>query len=192
MIAHTHPKASPQEYLDQERRAETKSEYLDGDIVAMTGASRRHNLISLNIAASLHGQLRSRPCEIYMGDMRVAVDQAEFYTYPDIVVACEEPRFLDAELDTLLNPTLIVEVLSPSTTSYDRGEKFNRYRQIPSLQEYLIVAQDTPALEHYRKQSQREWILVDITDWETVVELPSIQCQITMRDIYEKINFDCE
>ncbi|NJK65046.1 MAG: Uma2 family endonuclease [Synechococcaceae cyanobacterium SM2_3_1] len=192
MIAHSHPKASAQEYLDLERQAQIKSEYIDGDIVAMTGASRRHNLISLNIAASLHSQLRSRPCEIYMGDMRVAVDRAEFYTYPDIVVACEDPQFLDAELDTLLNPTLIVEVLSPSTASYDRGEKFSRYRQLPSLQEYLIVAQDTSALEHYRKQSQREWILVDIVDWETLVDLPSIQCQLAMRDIYEKVNFDAE
>lgn len=192
MIAHSHPKASAQEYLDQERQAQIKSEYIDGEIVAMTGASRRHNLISLNIAASLHSQLRSRPCEIYMGDMRVAVDQAEFYTYPDIVVACEDPQFLDAELDTLLNPTLIVEVLSPSTASYDRGEKFNRYRQLPSLQEYLIVAQDTSALEHYRKQSHREWILVDIVDWETLVDLPSIQCQLAMRDIYEKVNFISE
>jgi Uma2 family endonuclease len=108
------------------------------------------------------------------------------------VVACEDPQFLDAELDTLLNPTLIVEVLSPSTASYDRGEKFNRYRQLPSLQEYLIVAQDTSALEHYRKQGQREWILVDIVDWETLVDLSSIQCQLAMRDIYEKVNFDAE
>jgi Uma2 family endonuclease len=192
MIAHAHPKATAQEYLDQERQAQIKSEYIDGEIIAMTGASRRHNLIAGNLFASLHNQLRSRPCEIYMADMRVAVDRAEFYTYPDIVVACEDPQFLDAELDTLLNPTLIVEVLSPSTASYDRGEKFNRYRQLPSLQEYLIVAQNTPALEHYRKQGQREWILVDIVDWEVLVELPSIQCQLAMRDIYEKVNFISE
>jgi len=190
MIAHPYPKATAQEYLTQERQAQTKSEYIDGDIVAMTGASRRHNLIALNIAASLHSQLRSRPCEIYMGDMRVAVDQAEFYTYPNVVVVCGDPQFLDAELDTLLNPTLIVEVLSPSTASYDRGEKFNRYRQLPSLQEYLIVAQDIPALEHYRRQGPKEWILVDITDWETPVELSSIQCQLALKDIYEKVNFD--
>ncbi|MDX2273547.1 MAG: Uma2 family endonuclease [Cyanobacteriota bacterium] len=192
MIAHPYPKTPSQDYLTQERQAEFKSEYIDGDIVAMTGASRQHNLISLNIAASLHSQLRSRPCEIYMGDMRVAVDQAEFYTYPDIVVACEDPQFLDGELDTLLNPTLLIEVLSPSTASYDRGEKFSRYRQLSSLQEYLIVAQSTPALEHYRKQNEREWILIDITDHEALVELPSIQCQLAMRDIYEKVNFDSE
>lgn len=190
MIAHPHPQLSPQEYLELERKAEIKSEYIDGETVAMTGASRRHNLISLNIAASLHSQLRSRPCEIYMGDMRVVVDQAEFYTYPDIVVACEDPQFLDAELDTLLNPTLIIEVLSLSTASYDRGEKFNRYRQLSSLQEYLMVAQSTPALEHYRKQSEREWILVDITDWEAILTLSSIQCQLALQDIYEKVKFD--
>jgi Uma2 family endonuclease len=105
-------------------------------------------------------------------------------------VVCEDPQFLDAELDTLLNPTLMVEVLSPSAASYDRGEKFNRYRQLPSLQEYLIVAQSTPAIEHYRKQSQWEWILVDVTDWEALVEMPSIQCQLALKDIYEKVNFD--
>ncbi|MEN9230547.1 MAG: Uma2 family endonuclease [Thermostichus sp. DG02_5_bins_236] len=192
MIAHPYPKTPPQDYLTQERQAKFKSEYIDGDVVAMTGASRQHNLISLNIAASLHSQLRYRPCEIYMGDMRVAVDQEEFYTYPDIVVACEDPQFLDGELDTLLNPTLLIEVLSPSTASYDRGEKFSRYRQLSSLQEYLIVAQSTPALEHYRKQNEREWILIDITDCEALVELPSIQCQLAMRDIYEKVNFDSE
>lgn len=192
MIAQPYPKTPPQDYLTQERQAEFKSEYIDGDVVAMTGASRQHNLISLNIAASLHSQLRSRPCEIYMGDMRVAVDEAKFYTYPDIVVACEDPQFLDGELDTLLNPTLLIEVLSPSTASYDRGEKFSRYRQLSSLQEYLIVAQSTPALEHYRKQNEREWILIDITDCEALVELPSIQCQLAMRDIYEKANFDSE
>ncbi|MCJ2544435.1 Uma2 family endonuclease [Thermostichus vulcanus] len=192
MIAHPYPKISPHEYLAQERQAEIKSEYIDGDVVAMTGASRQHNLISLNIAASLHSQLRSRPCEIYMGDMRVAVDEAEFYTYPDIVVVCEDPQFLDGELDTLLNPTLLIEVLSPSTASYDRGEKFSRYRQLSSLQEYLVVAQSTPAIEHYRKQSRREWILVDITDPEALIELPSIQCQLAMKDIYEKVNFDSE
>lgn len=192
MIAHSYPKTPPQDYLAEERKAEFKSEYIDGDVVAMTGASRQHNLIAGNIFASLHSQLRSRPCEIYMGDMRVAVDEAEFYTYPDIVVACEDPQFLDGELDTLLNPTLLIEVLSPSTASYDRGEKFSRYRQLSSLQEYLIVAQSTPALEHYRKQSEREWILIDITDPEALVELPSIQCQLAMRDIYEKVNFDSE
>lgn len=192
MIAHPYPKISPHEYLAQERQAEIKSEYIDGDVVAMTGASRQHNLISLNIAASLHSQLRSRPCEIYMGDMRVAVDEAEFYTYPDIVVVCEDPQFLDGELDTLLNPTLLIEVLSPSTASYDRGEKFNRYRQLSSLQEYLVVAQSTPALEHFRKKSQREWILIDILDPEALIELPSIQCQLAMKDIYEKVNFDSE
>jgi Uma2 family endonuclease len=127
-----------------------------------------------------------------MGDMRVAVDQAEFYTYPDVVVVCGDPKFLDIELDTLLNPTLIVEVLSHSTASYDRGEKFNRYRQLPSLQEYLIVAQDIPALEHYRRQGPKEWILMDIVDWEALVELPSIQCQLALKDIYEKVNFDPE
>lgn len=189
MIAQPQSQLTVQEYLYQERQAQIKSEYIDGDKVAMTGTSRNHNLISGNLFASLHTQLRPRPCEIYMGDMRVAVDQAEFYTYPDIVIACEDPQFLDDQLDTLLNPTLIVEVLSPSTSSYDRGEKFRRYRQLSSLQEYLLISQDQIGLEHYQRQGESEWTLVDIEGAESQVYLPSIQCQLWLQDIYEKVIF---
>lgn len=190
MIAQPRPQLTVQEYLIQERQAEIKSEYIDGEVVAMTGASRRHNLIVVSLAANLYTQIRSRPCELYVGDMRVAVDQTEFYTYPDIVVTCEAPRFLDDQLDTLLNPTLIVEVLSPSTSSYDRVEKFRRYRQLPSLQEYLLVFRDQVSLEHYQRQGELEWNLVDIKGLESQVYLPSIQCQLLLQDIYEKVSFE--
>lgn len=187
MIAHPQPHLSVQDYLDRERQAEIKSEFIAGAMVAMTGASRRHHLIVVNLAASLHAQLRSRSCEIYAGDMRVAVDQAEFYTYPDIVVACGAPQFLDDQLDTLLNPTLIIEILSPSTAAYDRGEKFRRYRQLTSLQEYLMIAQDRVAIEQYQRQGANEWSPIDLKQLGSEIRLPSIECQLRIQDIYEKI-----
>ncbi len=190
MIAQPHLQMTVQEYLAQERQAQIKSEYIEGEVVAMTGASRKHNLIVVNLVSSLHRQLRSRPCEIYSADMRVAVDQAEFYTYPDIVVTCEDPQFRDDQLDTLLNPTLIVEVLSPSASSYDRGEKFRRYRQLPSLQDYLIISQEQASIEHYQRQGKSEWTLVDIEGLASQIVLPSIQCQLLLQDIYEKVSFN--
>src|SRR5205085_5334550 len=119
---------TPEEYLILERQAEYKSEYFNGEIFAMTGASRRHNLVAANVLASLHGQLRKRPCEVYSSDMRVKVSPTGLYTYPDVVVVCNDPLFDDKQKDTLLNPTVLIEVLSKSTASYDRGEKFEHYR----------------------------------------------------------------
>ena len=126
---------TPDEYLALERKAEYKSEYFGGEIFAMTGASRKHNLVAGNIFAALHLQLKKRPCEIYPSDMRVKVSPTGLYTYPDVAVVCGEPMFDDEQKDTLLNPTVLVEVLSKSTASYDRGEKFEHYRKIKSLAE---------------------------------------------------------
>jgi len=134
------PKTSytTEEYLAIEREAEFKSEYFDGEMLAMTGASRKHNLIAGNTFASLHRSLRNQGCEVYMGDMRVKVNP----TGPDIVIVCDTPQFEDSELDTLINPLVIIEVLSPSTESYDRGKKFENYRTIPSLAEYIMILQN--------------------------------------------------
>src|SRR5262249_52342736 len=131
-----------EEYLKLEREASYKSEYLDGEIFAMAGASRRHNLISINAGSSLNAQLAERECEVYVSDMRVRVEATNLLTYPDVVVVCGEPRFHDEDADTLLNPTLIIEVLSKSTSRFDRGEKFEHYRAIESFVEYLLIAQD--------------------------------------------------
>ncbi|HYN90066.1 MAG TPA: Uma2 family endonuclease, partial [Ardenticatenaceae bacterium] len=147
-----------EEYLVRERGAEAKSEYLDGEIVAMVGASRAHNLLTINVAGLLWQQLGDRPCEVYSNDMRVKIPVARVYTYPDVVVSCDDPLFEDDELDTLLNPIVIVEVLSASTESYDRGKKFSFYRSIPSLIEYVLVAQDEHRVEHYLRQAGGHWL----------------------------------
>lgn len=174
-----------EQYLALERKAETKSEYLNGEVFAMTGATREHNLIVLNVGASLHAQLRGRSCEAYIGDMRVRVSTTGLFTYPDVVVVCGEPD-LDNGFDTLLNPTLIVEVLSESTEDYDRGTKFAHYRTIPSLSEYVLVAQKEVHVEHFIRQADG-WLLTETSDLGDTVELPSIGCRLSLKDVYERV-----
>jgi Uma2 family endonuclease len=176
-----------QEYLARERQAETKSDYLAGQVFALAGATERHILISGNIFAALHGQLRGRPCRIYASDLRVKAERADYYTYPDIVVVCGEPRFEDAELDTLLNPILIIEVLSPSTENYDRGKKFELYRKIESFVEYLLVAQDRPFVEHHLRRADGSWLMHETTDLGAVLALENIACRLAVQDIYERV-----
>jgi Uma2 family endonuclease len=185
------PKAlmSLEAYLDFERQSETKHEYLNGEVFAMTGASERHNLIVLNTGASLHAQLRKRPCKVYPSDMRVRVKGTSFYTYPDLSAVCGNTEFEDDVLDTLLNPNVIIEVLSPSTESYNRGKKFQQYRKLDSLQDYVLIAQDSMRIEHYARQGE-QWILTDITAPDGVVTLASIGCTLVLSDVYEKVTFD--
>jgi Uma2 family endonuclease len=180
---------TPIEYLAIERKAEYKSEYIDGEIVAMTGASRKHNLIAVNIARELSQQSKGRPCEVYSGDMRVRVPSTRLSTYPDVVVVCGEPQFEDDQVDTLLNPTLIVKVLSESTELYDRGKKFGFYRTIDSLSEYLLVAQDEQRIEQYVRQADERWLLSEHRSPEEAVELVSIQCSLELREVYDKVAF---
>src|SRR6476660_6052648 len=142
MVAQLKVTISEEEYLAQERAGEVRHEYRRGKIVAMVGASREHNLIAGSTYVSIYSQLRKRPCDVYMNDMRVKIAAMGKYTYPDIIVVCGEPRFADDYVDNLLNPTVLIEVLSPSTEAYDRGEKFEHYRAIDSLREYLLIAQD--------------------------------------------------
>src|SRR4051812_42258251 len=172
-----------EEYLAQERQAEYKSEYIDAQIVAMSGASRTHNLINLNIASLLKSQLRGRPCEVYASDMRVMVSAQGMYTYPDTVVVCGGPQVEDAHGDTLLNPTVIVEVLSPTTELYDRAANFGYYRELPSLREYLLVAQDKMLVEHYVRQ-EAGWLLTPTSDPAAAVVLPSIGCTLPLAEVY--------
>jgi Uma2 family endonuclease len=178
--------------LARERRAETKSEYLRGEMFAMAGASRKHNLIAGNVSRVLGEQLRERDCEVYLGDMRVKVSPTGLYTYLDVSIACGEPEFEDAEADTLLNPKVLVEVLSPSTADYDRGGKFTHYRRLPSLQEYVLISQDRPLVEHYVRQGQDEWLLTEQSSLEDTLVLPSVQCQLPLSEIYLKVRFEPE
>ena len=175
-----------EEYLAFEREADIKHEYCNGQLYAMSGASRAHNLISLNIAGELRAQLKGRPCEVYMSEMRVLVDAVRSYRYPDVVVACDAPRFQDDVFDTLLNPTVIVEVLSLSTEARDRGEKFAEYAQLVSLRDYVLVAQKAVHVEHYLRQGTR-WVSRECRDLDAVLQLESIDCALPLRDIYEKV-----
>jgi Uma2 family endonuclease len=182
------PYLTPEEYLALERKSEFKSEYINGQMVAMTGASRRHNLIAINISGVLWQQLKKKPCEVYAGDMRVRVPATGLYTYPDVVVVCGEPQLEDNFFDTLLNPTLIVGVLSDSTESYDRGKKFSDYRTVESLAEYLLVAQNEHKVEQYVKQEDGRWLLSDISSLEGKVELASIPCVLALSEVYDKVS----
>ena len=179
-----------EEYLAIERQAPCKSEYFDGEMFAMAGASRRHNLIALNIGAELRTQLRQRPCEVYTSDMRVKISRTGLYTYPDVAVVCEEPLFEDTDVDTLLNPIVLVEVLSPSTADYDRGGKFEQYRTLPSLQVYLLVAQEQCHVVHYTSQQDNTWLLAETSDMQDGIHLPSIRCDLLLSEIYAKVQLD--
>ena len=179
---------TPEEYLIKERGADFKSEYRDGEIVAMPGASRQHNLITVNILSGLYIQLLDRSCEVYTNDMRVKVSDTGLYTYPDVVVVCDEPHFEDKNFDTLLNPTVIVEVLSPSTETYDRNEKFTAYHTLESLQEYVLVLQNYRNVEQYLRKGD-DWVLSVFSSVEDVMELASIECRLALRSIYAKVKF---
>jgi Uma2 family endonuclease len=179
-----------EEYLAIERQAPHKSEYFDGEMFAMAGASRRHNLIALNIGAELRAQLQQRPCEVYTSDMRVKISRTGLYTYPDVVVVCDEPRFEDTDVDTLLNPIVLVEVLSPSTADYDRGGKFEHCRTLPSLQAYLLIAQERCHVVHYTRQQDNTWLLVETDDIQDCIHIPSIRCDLLLSEVYAKVQLD--
>jgi Uma2 family endonuclease len=179
---------TPEEYLALERHAEFKSEYIDGRIVAMTGASAPHVTIVGNVSAELRTHLRGGPCRAYASEMRVQIGGGQRYTYPDVVVACGKQEFLDGVLDTLTNPALIVEVLSPSTEAYDRGEKFLHYRAIETLQEYVLVAQDKPLVERFVRHGEF-WHLAIVSGLDGSLELTSVGCTIPLREIYENVEF---
>ena len=180
------PRYTAEDYLTLERSASIKSEFHNGEIYAMTGASRKHNLITVNIAGELRSQLKKRPCEAYINDMRVKAAEARSYHYPDIAVVCGAPQFEDTYFDTLLNPTLLIEVLSPSTEAYDRGGKFAHYRKIDSLREYLLISQDQPSIERYLRQGD-VWILSEALGLEASMSLESIDCLLSLREVYDKV-----
>ncbi|MBN8637225.1 MAG: Uma2 family endonuclease, partial [Anaerolineae bacterium] len=137
------------------------------------------------------GQLIGRPCEMYISDMRVKVN-SKHYVYPDAVLVCPQPQFEDQAFDTLTNPTVIIEVLSPSTETYDRTEKLKNYRAIPSLQQYLLIAQDSAHVEQYLRQDAATWLISEVNGLDAVIDLPSLQCTLSMRDIYAKVTLELE
>lgn len=187
MALQPRPFLTPEAYLAIERQAEYKSEYCHGEMLAMAGASRKHNLIVTNIVRELSQQLKQRPCEVYPSDMRVRIPTTSLYTYPDVIVVCDEPQFEDDTNDTLLNPTLIVEVLSNTTEAYDRGKKFAQYRTLPSLVEYVLVTQDEPRVEHYVRQPDNRWLFSETPGLDGVVQCMSIHSELALQEIYDKV-----
>jgi len=184
------PKSSftPEEYLELERKAECKSEYLNGEIFAMGGASPRHVLIVTNLVRELSSQLKNRPCSVFSTDLRVRFSPAGLYTYPDVVVLCGPPLYHDSRRDTLTNPTFIVEVLSRSTKDYDRGEKFEQYRAIESFKEYLLVAQDRPHIEHLVRQPNNTWVFSESSERDDTIPLQSLGCELKLAEVYDKVD----
>ncbi len=190
MAAVPQPSWTPSEYLAFERKSAERHEYLDGQLYAMAGASYNHNQIMGNVYGILYTQLRAKPCRVLPSDMRVKISQTGLYTYPDISVVCDEPQFDDAQTDTLLNPILLIEVLSPSTEAYDRGQKFRHYRTLGRLREYLLVSQDAVHIEHYSRQDDQHWLLTDVVGLEATLKLPAIDCILPLTDVYERVRFD--
>lgn len=184
---------SPEEYLSSERESLEKHEYLDGEIFLMAGSSIKHAAITSNVSAELHAQLKGRDCRVLQIDMRVHIPKTRLYTYPDILVVCGKPQLLpDGHLDTLTNPVVIIEVLSSSTEGYDKGVKFDNYRSLESLHEYVLVSQDAKKIVRYTKQENGSWVLMDFIGDKTEIELFSINCRLMMDDIYDKVDFEEE
>ena len=174
----------PEEYLALERKAEYKSEYVDGEMFAMAGGSERHNLIVANIIAGLHNQLVGSPCRVYPGDLKVRAPKPRFFFYPDVSVVCGETKFHDEHKDVVLNPAVIFEVLSEGTATFDRGQKFLGYQQLDTLAEYIMVSQDGVLVEHYVRQESGSWIYTKLSGLDASLVLPSIECQLELSFIY--------
>lgn len=181
---------TPEEYLAWERTSELKHELFQGEVFAMAGASREHNLIVSNAIRVLGNALLDRPCEVYPSDLRVKIQATGLYTYPDASVVCGRPEFEDNVADTLLNPNVIFEVLSESTEGYDRGKKFRQYRTITSLRDYVLVAQDTIQVEHFRRKADGSWSLREAGAGGRLA-LESIGCDLAVDELYRKV-FDRE
>ena len=176
-----------EEYLAFDQESETKHEFYQGELFAMSGASRQHNQIAWNVVAALAPQLKGSKCRGFTSDMRVKVPATGLYTYPDAGVVCGEPQYTGETPDTLLNPTLLVEILSPSSEDYDRGRKFAHYRTIPSLQVYLVIAQKAVHVEKYVRQPDGQWILYETNDVEETLELAAIGATLVLADVYDGV-----
>lgn len=176
-----------EEYLAIERRAEFRSEFFEGEMFAMAGASRKHNRIVSNLVITLGNQLRERPCNVYSNDMRVKIPATGLYTYPDVVVTCGEEEFADEEYDILLNPLVVIEVLSDSTEAYDRGKKFEHYQSVESLSTYVLVSQNAVRVEKYARRERCAWLYTEAHEDGAVVEIEAIRCDLELEDVYAKV-----
>jgi Uma2 family endonuclease len=193
MAAELKPRLTFDEYLEIESKAEFKSEFVNGWMYAMAGASPEHNQIVGNVVTEFNMQLKKRPCVVYPSDMPLKVEKREHGRYPDVTVVCGEPQFHKGKyLKALINPTVIVEVLSTSTEDLDRDVKLEEYRTIPSLREYLLIAQDRCHAEHFVRQGGAQWLLTEFNEMQDTIFFPSINCRLTLSDVYDKVKWPAE
>jgi len=179
---------TPEQYLAMERSAEFKSEYFDGQVYAMAGGTYPHATILTNVSGELRQALKQKPCTVTSSEARLRVSPGGLYTYPDVMVVCGEAKFAADQTDTLLNPTLIVEVLSPSTEANDRGFKFGQYRKLESLRTYVLVSSSEPLVEKFDRQGET-WVFSESVGLDAVCRFESLDCQILLPDIYHRVTF---
>jgi Uma2 family endonuclease len=190
MSANPHSKYTDEEYLAIDRASEYKHELIDGEIVAMTGASTRHNLIAMSAGANLYRRLSKGRCTLFPSDMRLRIRRG-LYAYPDLTVVCGKADIVkDQYKDTLLNPTVTIEILSKSTEAYDRGKKMQYYRSIPSLQAVLLISQNEPQVEYHQRNAAAEWVVRDFEGEEGVCPLEVLGIELPLAEIYERVDFD--
>jgi len=187
-VAQKAPRLTEAEYLQLDRAAETKSEFFDGEVFAMAGGTKEHSLIAANVIRELGNRLKGTGCLVFNADLRVKVETTGLVTYPDVSVVCGSQRFLDDEVDTLLNPTLLIEVISDSTEAYDRGKKFEHFRQIESCREILLVSQREPRIEQYVRQ-QKDWTLKEAVGMQAQLELSSIGIVLPLAEVFANVEF---
>jgi Uma2 family endonuclease len=191
MSAHVQ-RLTPEEYLKIERAAEFRSEYFNGCMYAMAGGSYRQAVIINNLSFALRSEFGNRQCQVTTNDVRVRVDPGGLYTYPDLVVVCGQPKYADNHRDTILNPVLIIEVLSPSTEAYDRGFKSAQYRALASLQEYALVSQTEPRIEIFRRRAEGDWFFAESAGLEAACRMESVGCTLGLSAVYENVTFGDE
>lgn len=189
MSAQVQPRLTPEQYLELDRQSEIRNEYYDGRMFAMSGGKFNHARITANLSGDLRYALKKTPCGVASSDLRIRIAPDGLYTYPDITVVCGEPEFHDDKNDTLVNPILVVEVLSPSTEAYDRGFKAGQYRQMASLKEYALVSQFEARIEVFRRQESGAWLLWEYAGMDAACHFASVRCDIALADIYENIVF---
>jgi Uma2 family endonuclease len=182
-------KMSEEEYLAFDRASEFKHEYVNGEIIDMAGASWEHGLIVGNTVTALNNALANKPCFVLPQDLRIKATLFNSYRYPDVVIVCDKPKYIDDTPDTVTNPTILIEVLSSTTEKEDRGKKLLEYRQIESLQEYLLISQESPQIERYLRQKGNDWLYSEVSGLESKIVLPSIEVTLALSDVYKKVTF---
>jgi len=181
---------TPEEYLELEEAADYKSEYIDGQIIPMAGGTVNHNQIALNLSTELNFAFKKQNYRVFMGDVRLWILQKRTYTYPDVMILAGEPEFFNNRKDIILNPQIIVEVLSKSTKGYDREDKFQTYRTISTFQEYLLIDQTRIHVDQFSKTGKKQWTLREYDEEDEAIALTTVPFEISLQDLYNKVNFE--